>query len=152
MLVLVLAGFVIILDIPMSFPEIIVTSQDAERLNRLLDVLPEPQRIAAQALEAEIARAEIVPPDSVPHDVVTMNSRVVFEDTENGKRSEATLVYPHDADGTANRISVLAPVGSALLGLRVGQMIDWQLPTGRRRRYKVVSVTYQPEAAGDFNL
>jgi regulator of nucleoside diphosphate kinase len=78
-----------------------------------------------------------------------MNSRVRFVDEGSGVESEITLVFPGQADVESNRISVLAPVGSALLGLSVGDTIDWPLPTGRSRRLRVVAITYQPEAAGD---
>lgn len=101
------------------------------------------------ALENELARAIVVPPEQIPKDVVTMNSRVVFEDETTGERREVTLVYPAHADIGAGKISILVPVGSALLGLRIGQSIDWNLPSGQRRRYRVIAVPYQPEAAGD---
>jgi regulator of nucleoside diphosphate kinase len=77
-----------------------------------------------------------------------MNSRVVFEDEQTGERREVTLVYPREADIDAGKISILVPVGSALLGLRVGQSIDWTLPGGQKRRYRVIAVPYQPEAEG----
>jgi regulator of nucleoside diphosphate kinase len=71
----------------------------------------------------------------------------VFEDETTGERRDVTLVYPGDADISAGRISVFVPVGTALLGLRVGQSIDWELPSGQKRRYRVIDVPYQPEAA-----
>lgn len=147
-----LIGAASLLGVRMYVPEIIVTDQDVERLSRLLDVLPPAQRAASSSLEAELARAKIVPPHAVPPDVVTMNSRVIFEDEDSGKRAEAVLGYPHSSDVNGGVISVLAPVGTALLGLRAGQRIDWPLPTGRCKRIRVVKVLYQPEAAGDFHL
>lgn len=137
----------------MDSPDIIITEQDSERLTRMLDVLPDGQRAAADGLERELGRARLVAPTAVPNDVVTMNSRVLIEEAETGRRSELVLVYPHDtstAYGTA--VSVLAPAGSALLGMRAGQAIDWPLPRGRLKRYRVVQVLYQPEAAGDYHL
>jgi regulator of nucleoside diphosphate kinase len=77
-----------------------------------------------------------------------MNSRVQFEDLDTGERLEMTVVYPGSADVERGRISVLAPVGSALLGLAVGESIRWPLPGGKSRHLRVVGVTYQPEAAG----
>ena len=62
-----------------------------------------------------------------------------------------TLVYPHDADGTPGKVSILAPVGSALLGLRTGQAIDWPMPGGNSTRLRVLEIRYQPEAAGEYN-
>ena len=83
----------------------------------------------------------------IPADVITMNSTARFMDETSGKEFELTLVYPDDAlmssDGT---VSVLAPVGSALLGLSVGQAIEWPLPGGRKMSLRVLAVTYQPEA------
>jgi regulator of nucleoside diphosphate kinase len=81
-----------------------------------------------------------------------MNSRVLFEDLDSGRRSEVVLVYPHEADIAAMRVSILSAVGTALLGLRAGQNIAWELPSGKVGRYRVLSVVYQPEAAGDFHL
>ena len=77
-----------------------------------------------------------------------MNSRVLFENETTHERREVTLVYPGSADIDAGKISVLVPVGTALLGLQVGQSIDWELPGGEKQRYRIVSVPYQPEAAG----
>ena len=76
-----------------------------------------------------------------------MNSRVLFENETTGERREVTLVYPSDADIDAGKISVLVPVGTALLGLRVGQSIDWTLPSGEKHRYRVIDVPYQPESS-----
>lgn len=144
-------GAASLLGVPMFVPEIIVSELDVERLQRLLDTLPPRAREAAQALEAELARAQVVAPAAIPRDVVTMNSRVRFEELESGKEGEASLVYPHDSDISNGSISVLAPVGMALLGLRAGQSIDWPMPTGRCKRIRVREVTYQPEAAGHFD-
>lgn len=128
-------------------PRIVLSRFDQERLERLLDkVGPRPD---LDALREEIERAEIVEPADVPTDLVTMNSVVRFVDEESGSESEVALVFPGHADADKNRISVLAPIRSALLGLSVGDSIDWPLPNARTRRLRVVAVTYQPEAAGD---
>src|SRR5574337_1475665 len=133
-----------------DLPPIYLTQSDLDRLSDLLEAY------AAGSggrrftdLENELVRASVVPADQIPKDVVTMNSRVVFEDETSGERREVTLVYPGQADISAGKISVLVPVGSALLGLRVGQSIDWALPSGKRRRYRIIEVPYQPEAAGE---
>jgi regulator of nucleoside diphosphate kinase len=128
-------------------PSIYLTRDD---LNRLFDLLEgyaagSGGRRFAQ-LENELVRAKVVPAEEIPKDVVTMNSRVVFEDETTGQRREVTLVYPREADISAGKISVLVPVGTALLGLRVGQSIDWDLPSGQKHRYRVIAVPYQPEA------
>ena len=132
-----------------QLPPIYLTQSDLDRLNDLLEAY------AAGAggrrfelLEGELVRAKVVPSDQIPRDVVTMNSRVVFEDEQTGEQRQVTLVYPNDADIDAGKISILVPVGSALLGLRVGQSIDWTLPSGQKRRYRVIAVPYQPEAEG----
>lgn len=131
----------------MSLPRVIVSRFDRDRIERLLDkVGPRPD---LDALREEIERAEIVEPDAVPANVVTMNSVVRFVDEDSDRESEVKLVFPGHADVEGSRISVLAPVGSALLGLSVGDSIDWPLPRGQTRRLRVVAVTYQPETAGD---
>ena len=131
----------------MNSPRVVLSRFDRDRLERLLEkVGPRPD---LAALREEIERAEIVEPEAVPRNVVTMNSVVRFVDEDSGNESEVKLVFPGHADVEANRVSVLTPVGSALLGLSVGDSIDWPLPKGRRRRLRVVAVTYQPEAAGD---
>jgi regulator of nucleoside diphosphate kinase len=129
----------------MTQHDIIITDTDLQRLLPVLDVHDTP---AAEALASELHRAVIVPRARVPADVVTMNSEVVYEDCANAQRRTVRVVYPKDADAAHGRISVLAPIGSALLGLRVGQEIDWRVPTGTKR-IRVVEVRYQPEAAGD---
>lgn len=133
---------------------IFVTAPDLERLTRLLEQHGGSPRDAEmrEAFEEELSRAQVVEPTAIPPDVVTMNSDVEFEDVETGERSNIRLVYPHEADVERGRISVLAPVGSALLGLSVGQSITWPVPRGGTRRLRVVAVTYQPEAAGDTGL
>lgn len=124
-------------------PSIYLTPEDLDRLSRLVDA----QGGRFARLEGELARAVVVPREEIPHDVVTMNSRVLFENQTTGERREITLVYPNEADIDAGKISILVPVGTALLGLRVGQSIDWQLPSGETHRYRVIDVPYQPESA-----
>lgn len=130
---------------------IILTSQDQDRLLTMLDAYGAGGTVADE-LEEEIARAQIVLPDKVPGDVVTMNSRLTYVDEDTGVEHEVTLVYPHKADVGHNKVSVLSPVGAALLGLREGQSIAWKVPSGDTRRLKVTHVHYQPERAGDFDL
>jgi regulator of nucleoside diphosphate kinase len=128
-----------------GLPQIYLTQDDMDRLLALVDAYPG-QRF--EKLEAELLRAHVVPREKIPADVVTMNSRVVFEN-ESGERREVTLVYPGSADIDAGKISVLVPIGTALLGLRVGQSIDWEGPGGAKQRYRIAAVPYQPEAAGE---
>lgn len=125
---------------------VVLSRHDHDRLERLLEkVGPRPD---LDALREEIERAEVVEPEAVPRTLVTMNSVVRFVDVESGRENEVKLVFPAHADGV-DRVSVLAPVGSALLGLSEGDEIDWPLPQDRKRRLRVLAVTYQPEAAGD---
>ena len=132
-------------------PEIVISRLDSERLESLLDGLSSKQQQAAEALRDELQRANIVEPEEMPPGVITMNSTARCVDDANGKEYHFTLVYPSDAKFEANRVSVLSPVGSAMLGLSEGQSIDWALPSGRTLRLRVVQVTYQPEAAGVYD-
>mgnify|MGYP001263513212 CR=1 FL=1 len=127
-------------------PQIIISSQDLERLERLLDSVPPVHAPGLDALRRELDRAEIVESDAIPPEVITMNSTARFVDEMSGKEFELTLVYPDDAHITHGAVSVLAPVGSALLGLSVAQSIEWPLPGGRKMNLRVLEVTYQPEA------
>lgn len=130
-----------------------VTREDMERLRAVVDRYSDsPESAAAEMLEAELDRARVVAQDELPPDVVSMRSSIVYEDVDSGERREAILVYPDEADIEHSLISVLAPIGTALLGLSVGQSISWPVPGGRTRTVRVVSVDYQPEAAQDRHL
>lgn len=129
-------------------PDIVVTSQDLERLQALITRQPS-ERV--ERLDEELARAKVVGPREIPVDVVTMNSDVVIEDIVSGVRRNVRLVYPEAANAARAWVSILSPLGSALIGLRVNQEFDWILPYGKRR-VRVVEVPYQPEANGDFAL
>ena len=116
---------------------IIITEQDWARL-RSLGGHP--------LLKSELDNAVVVDSRSVSPDVVTMNSRVRFEDESSGEIRDITIVFPHNAQAADGRVSVLAPVGTALLGLSVGQSIAWPFPDGSTRTLRVVELLYQPEA------
>lgn len=134
-------------------PAVRVTAEDMERLRAIVERHLEGSRsAAAEQLELELDRAMVVPQDQIPPDVVTMRSRILFEDLETGRRREATLVYPDEANMEQSMISILAPVGQAVLGLKVGDVIEWPLPNARLARLRIMEVLYQPEAAGDFHL
>lgn len=134
-----------------SLPSIIISAKDAQRLEHLLDSAAGEASVVAQALESELERAEIRAPASMPPDVVTMNSRVLCVEEGSGAEHVIRLVYPADADASAGDVSVLAPVGAALLGLSVGQSIEWPVPGGRTTRIRVAQLLYQPESAGIFD-
>ena len=100
--------------------------------------------VGEHALAEELDWAIVVPEDRIPANVVTMNSRLIYADESTGTTREVELVYPDDADPVAGKISVLAPVGCALLGLSAGQSIDWSLPSGQVHRLRVERVLFQP--------
>lgn len=125
---------------------IYITERDLDRLERLIKAVKYNSNI--DALEEELARAKIVRAEEVPPSVVTMNSRVQFLDCTSNEMSEVTLVYPQDADASQSKISVLAPIGSAILGLSVGDTIKWEVPSGRKKTLKIIAVPYQPESEG----
>ncbi|QNP40274.1 nucleoside diphosphate kinase regulator [Lysobacter solisilvae (ex Woo and Kim 2020)] len=135
------------LDEPI-LPALFVSRLDSERIEALLDS-PAFQHLDTSALRAELDRAEIVEPAQMPPDVITMNSTVRLA-LHDGSEREVTLVYPNGVDGRSDRVSILAPVGSALLGLRVGQAIRWPAPGGSVD-LRVLAIGYQPEAAGDLH-
>lgn len=131
-------------------PAITLSRVDLERLEALLERMPAAEAANCAALVTELDRAEVVEPKDMPSQIVTMNSTVTFADESNAEKLTLTLVYPAGA-GAPGTVSIMAPVGSALLGLKRGQKIDWPTPDGRQRRLRVLDVSYQPEAAGDFH-
>lgn len=133
-------------------PNLTVTQADLIRLTGVLDAMGPLHEDAADRLHEELQRATVVPSEQVASDVVTMNSRVVYRDESGRVQREVTVVYPDEADAAQQRVSILSPLGSALFGLRVGQAIEWHLPNGQLKRYRVLALPYQPEANGHFQL
>ena len=133
-------------------PEITLSRLDAERLELMLDALGGKSFPGRLELEEEIARANVVEPAQVPPTVVTMNSSVRFKVASSDTEFSLTLVFPRDADGSNDKISILAPVGSALLGLTEGDEITWPAPGGGMMLVKIIEVTYQPERSGDVAI
>lgn len=129
-------------------PALIISARDARRLEALIASPQAEGSAVAEALEDELLRAEVREPQDIPADVVTMNSKVVCIDETSGVERTLQLVYPDGAQASEHAVSVLAPVGAALLGLSVGQSIEWPLPGGRRTRLRVDRIIYQPEASG----
>lgn len=121
-------------------PSIVVSQHDMDRLDAMLESPQWRRHPAADALLAELARAEVRDAADMPAGVVGMHSRVECVDERSGERHELTLVFPQEADVDAGKVSILAPVGSALLGLSVGQSIDWTTPEGRSLRLRVTAV------------
>lgn len=130
-----------------------VTATDYQRLRGIVEEWSDTRdRYATEALSGELDRAEVVASEDIAGNVVTMNSRVIFENEQSGEASEISLVYPNQSVPGLGRISVLAPIGTALLGLSVGQTIDWPMPGGKLKRLRIVKILYQPEEAGDLHL
>ena len=134
---------------------IFITEVDLARLRKLIDLArdtgSDANRPYLNRLEGELERAEVVGSNDIPKDVVTMRSTVRLKDLDNGKEMVYTLVFPNEADVDEGKISVLAPVGTAMIGYRAGDVIEWEVPSGLRR-LKVEEIIYQPEASGDYHL
>ncbi|MFJ2975603.1 nucleoside diphosphate kinase regulator [Kluyvera sp. NPDC087067] len=135
----------------MTRPAIIINEFDAERIDRLLEQPAYANSPVANALNDELDRAQMCAPEAMPHDVVSMNSQVRFRDLTSGEERVRTLVFPANMTDSATQLSVMAPVGAALLGLRTGSTIHWELPGGASTHLEVLELLYQPEAAGEFN-
>lgn len=132
-------------------PTILITPFDYQRLERLINELATRDDLddtVLQALDDELARAQIVDESRLPPDVVTMNTEVDVVDVDTDERLRVRVVFPDSADIEEGRISVLAPVGLAVLGMREGDELTWQTPR-RARRLRIERVLYQPEASGD---
>jgi regulator of nucleoside diphosphate kinase len=133
---------------------IYITEFDMKRLRELIVEAKRLDRRGSEyleSLEGELSRGILVAPTDVPPDVVTMNSRVNMVDLDTGEEMVCTLVFPNEADMAQSKISVLAPIGTAMLGYRVGDTFEWKVPDGIRR-LEIKGVLYQPEASGDYHL
>jgi regulator of nucleoside diphosphate kinase len=123
----------------------------------LLDLIQDAQSgeyrksVYLDSLRGELERAQVVSSRDIPSDVITMNSTVTLIDLDTNEEETYTLVYPEHADTAQAKVSILAPVGTAMLGYRVGDVFEWDVPAGKRR-LKVKKIHYQPEASGDFDL
>lgn len=138
----------------MSERTIFITDTDRDRLEKLLlgtRVWSSRDKEHLQALEEELDKAHTVASRDIPADVVTMRSQVRVKDLNAGTEMDLSVVFPSEADSETGKISVLAPVGTALLGYRVGDTVEWKVPGGLRR-LKIERILYQPEAAGDYHL
>ncbi|MBS1115809.1 MAG: GreA/GreB family elongation factor [candidate division NC10 bacterium] len=131
-----------------------VTDTDRDRLEKLLlgtRQWSSRDKAHLQALEEELDKAHTVESREIPGDVVTMRSQVRVRDMKSGAEMDISVVFPSEADSEQGKISVLAPIGTALLGYRVGDVVEWKVPGGLRR-LKVERILYQPEAAGHYHL
>lgn len=134
---------------------IVLTEADRSRLSQVLDINhsfgDEKTGQCLRELNSDLKNAQIVESDAIPSDVVTMNSRVLIRDLASNDEEEWVLCFPNDADIYENRLSVLAPMGVAMLGTKTGDVIEWITPRGTAKA-EVVKIAYQPEAAGDLHL
>ena len=133
---------------------IYITEYDLKRLRELVEEAKRANHRGnpyLESLDAELSRGKVVAPTEVPPDVVTMNSQVRLMDLDTREEMVYTLVFPQEADIARSKISILAPIGTAMLGYRVGDTFAWQVPDGVRR-LQVKQVLYQPEASGDYDL
>ena len=138
----------------MSNRVIYMTGYDKDRLTKLIEDIQDSDsqdKNYLTALQEELDHAKVVSSSDIPKDVITMNSQVCLVDQSTQKKEVLTLVFPQDADISQGRISVLAPIGTAMLGYRVDQVFQWKVPVGERT-LKVKEILYQPEAAGDYHL
>ena len=138
----------------MSDEAISLTNRDRERLVQMIEelsLLNDPDTVRRlQMLKTELERAATTPSEKTAPDVVTMNSRIRFKDTDTGEELVYTVTWPEFADAEEHKVSVLAPIGMALLGTKVGQIIEWDVPAGKRH-FRVEEILYQPEASGDYD-
>jgi regulator of nucleoside diphosphate kinase len=133
--------------------DITITVADRQRLGTLIDNAATKWTVDPRSLndlEMELERAAAVDPHEVPRDVVTMNSTVRLRDLDDGETFEYTLVYPRDANAAEGRVSILAPIGTAILGCKAGDVVEWPVPAGKTR-LRIEDVIFQPERAGDFD-
>jgi regulator of nucleoside diphosphate kinase len=142
-------------DIRAKRGNIYITESDLDRLRKLISFTSvsdnDRTREYLVMLEDELDVAEIVKPQSIPKDVITMRSKVRLLDVDSDKEVVYSLVFPNEADLEKGKISILAPIGTAMIGYKVGDIIEWEVPAGLRR-LRVEEVLYQPEAAGDYHL
>ena len=139
----------------MTTKTIYITKTDQERLSNLIQLVRDQNDRShngyIRTLEEELEFAEVVPSEEVPPNVVTMRSKVRLKDLDTDEENVYTIVFPTEADHDEGRISILAPLATALLGNRCGEVVAFQAPT-RSRRLKIEEILYQPESAGDYDL
>ena len=135
----------------MNQPKIFVTTKDVEKLRRLIRQAYHSDYRGSDYLKKlaeEIEKASVVQPDQIPSDVITLNSTARLIDQKTDEEMLYTLVFPEEADIAQGKISILAPIGTAMLGYKVGDTFDWDTPGGKRT-IRVKEILYQPEASGD---
>jgi regulator of nucleoside diphosphate kinase len=130
-----------------------ITTNDYQRLTGLIEFaslkikMPE----IVNSLSNKFKAARMLPQERISRSVITMNSRVLLKEMSNGREAEITITYPQDADTRDRKVSVFSPIGVALLGRQVGDVVSWKIPNGLGQ-FQIIKVTYQPEAVGDYYL
>ncbi|HPB68438.1 MAG TPA: nucleoside diphosphate kinase regulator [Candidatus Omnitrophota bacterium] len=138
----------------MTQGKIFVTPFDKERLQDILLKTMHfntEDHVFLKRLEEELSRADVVDSKEIPPDIITMNSMVCVEDMDTGDEETYSLVFPGHANYQEHKISVLAPIGTALLGYKEGDVIEWPVPAGLRK-LRIKRILYQPEANGEYHL
>lgn len=133
--------------------QIWLTSYDLERLCSIIEsskIAGYQKKFYLKQLDQELEKAKVVSPHDIPKDVITMNSIVRVRDLGSGEKKDYTLVFPSDARIEEGKISILSAIGTALIGYRVGDVIEWQVPSGLKR-LKVEKILYQPESSGHYD-
>lgn len=134
--------------------QIIISSRDAVRIQNRIDKARSGgihAPINLQPLANELNKAKRVDPEKIPSDVITMNSIVVLQNLKTNKTMQVQIVYPEDADMTKNKVSIFAPIGTALLGSRKGDTVKWKVPSGIVE-FKILDLLYQPESSKNYDL
>jgi regulator of nucleoside diphosphate kinase len=143
--------YLVIIGVDMEKRKIYISEKDKTRLKRLFTTtigFRSHDLKTLRDLLNELERAESIEDEDSMEDVIMMNSTVLVKDLDSGDDLIYTIVYPEHANSSENKISILAPIGTALLGYRVGDTIEWEVPAGKRR-LKVKEILYQPETAGN---
>lgn len=135
----------------MTKRKIFITRHDLERLRTLIDVRGGPETPYLEKLKKELRRAVVTEPDMIPGDVVTMNSIVRVKDVKTGEEHSFILVFPSKTGAAGKAVSILAPIGIALIGYREGDVLEWDLPTGKVN-IQIDEIIYQPERLGNYDL
>ncbi|OPY80414.1 MAG: Regulator of nucleoside diphosphate kinase [Syntrophorhabdus sp. PtaU1.Bin153] len=133
---------------------IYITETDMAKLRRLIKINYGPRRkdnVNLKKLEKELDGATVVPPKDIPDNVITMNSLAIIKDLDSGEEMRCWLVFPEKAGASKNMISILAPIGTAMLGYSIGDTFEWEVPAGKKR-FLVVDIIYQPERVGNYEL
>ncbi|MBP6974312.1 MAG: nucleoside diphosphate kinase regulator [Syntrophorhabdaceae bacterium] len=135
----------------MKTREIYITEYDMEKLRAIIEIYGGNDNPYLENLEDELDKARVVDPKNIPDNVVTMNSIVRIKDLDTGEEKTFTLVFPGKTNITEKAVSILAPIGTALIGYREGDIIEWEVPAGTKR-FQVMEVIYQPERLGNYDL